>query len=170
MKQKLNADGLTQVLNAVNQRLAKYATSVFNTDAVWEADSLATLEGWTTWYPGGTAITTDTINGRTVENYDVYLALDVGEQYYYDSGTWIAFTPNMKDYYTKRESDSRFLTQTDFTERMNDELTHINASFAQRVTHGQLDEKLADIETHALTPEEINIILEETGFPTIDLP
>ena len=107
----LDNDGLHQVLQSVNHKIADSAKSVFKTDSTWEAASLTVLEEWVS---GNTA--TDSINNRTVNNYDVYLAKDTNAQYYFDSGTWVSFAPDLTDYYTKGESDARYPTMADFAE------------------------------------------------------
>lgn len=99
---------LRQVLQAVNQKIADSVSTVFKTDPAWEAASLAILESWIV-----NDEATDPINNRTVENYDVYLSLEDSTQYYFDSGVWLAFSPNMdlSNYYTKSEADAEFTTQ-----------------------------------------------------------
>ena len=175
MKTKLNETGLQFVLESINKRLANYAASVFNTDPDWEAESLDELQSWINSNPGG-VYANDPFNNRNVENYDVYYVREGDTQYYYDSGQWIHFTPNMKDYYTKSESDARFITQTDLDSELDNLSSMIanrvtqadlTAGLANRVTKTELDARIAEVETRALTKEEINIILEETGFPTV---
>ena len=57
----------------------------------------------------------DTLN-RTVNNYDVYAVKSPKKQYYFDSGDWFLFTPDLTDYYTKGEGDSRYPTIADFAD------------------------------------------------------
>jgi len=109
--QFLDNTGLTKVLQSVNQKIADGAKSVFKTDSTWEAASLTVLQGWVS---GGTA--RDTINNRNVNNYDVYLAKDTNAQYYFDSGSWVSFAPDLTDYLTKEQSDARYPTIADFAE------------------------------------------------------
>jgi len=109
--QFLDNNGLTKVLQSVNQKIANEAKSVFKTDSKWEAPSLSVLQGWVN---GATA--TDTINSRTVNNYDVYLAKDTNAQYYFDSGAWVSFAPDLTGYFTKEQSDARYPTIADFTD------------------------------------------------------
>ena len=111
MANYLSENGLNQVLQSVNQKIAQTAQSVFKTDATWEAASLAVLQSWVSQ-----TTATDAINNRTINNYDVYLALDTRVQYYFDEGEWLLFTPNLNDYYTKGESDARFPTIADFAD------------------------------------------------------
>jgi hypothetical protein len=110
-KQFLDTNGLPQVLQSVNQKIADEAKSVFKTDGSWEVPSLAVLQGWVT---GTTAA--DSINKRTVNNYDVYLVKDTNAQYYFDSGSWLPFAPDLTDYFTKDQSDARYPTMGDFAE------------------------------------------------------
>jgi len=107
----LDNPGLTKVLQSVNQKIADGAKSVFKTDSTWEAASLSVLQGWVN---GATA--TDTINSRTVNNYDVYLVKDTNAQYYFDSGSWVSFAPDLTDYFTKEQSDARYPTMADFAD------------------------------------------------------
>ena len=107
----LNTGGLSHVLRSINKKMAEEAMSVFKTDSTWEAASLSVLNGWVT---GSTA--TDTVNNRTVNNFDVYLVKDTNAQYYFDSGAWIVFSPDLTKYYTKSESDARFPTMADFAD------------------------------------------------------
>ena len=44
------------------------------------------------------------------------MATDTSSQYYFDSGAWIAFSPDLTNYYTKGESDARFPTMADFAD------------------------------------------------------
>jgi len=111
MTNKLDASGLTQVLQSVDKRMAHEAKSVFKTDSTWEVASLSVLQGWVN---GATA--TDTINSRTVNNYDVYAVQSPKKQYYFDSGDWFLFTPDLTEYYTKSEGDSRYPTIADFAD------------------------------------------------------
>jgi hypothetical protein len=46
----------------------------------------------------------------------VYLVTGKKAQYYFDSGAWVSFAPDLTDYYTKGESNARFLTAADFSE------------------------------------------------------
>ena len=110
-KQFLGTTGLEQILQSVIREIANRAQSVFKTDSNWEVTSLSVLEGWVS---GNTA--TDTINSRTVNNYDVYLVTDTNAQYYFDSGTWLAFAPDLTNYFTKGESDARYPTMADFAD------------------------------------------------------
>ena len=107
----LDNTGLSHVLQSVKQDIADGAKSVFKTDSKWEAASLSVLQGWVT---GATA--TDTKNNRTVNNYDVYLAKDSNAQYYFDSGAWVSFAPDLTDYFTKEQSDARYPTLADFAD------------------------------------------------------
>jgi hypothetical protein len=107
----LDTNGLNQVLQSVDRRFAEEAKSVFKTDSTWEAASLLVLQGWIS---GNTA--TDPANSRTVNNFDVYLALDTNAQYYFDSGAWLPFTPDLTNYYTKGESDARYPIIGDFAD------------------------------------------------------
>ena len=91
--------------------MAHEAKSVFKTDSTWEAASLSVLQGWVT-----SGVATDTINNRTVNNYDVYAIKSPKKQYYFDSGDWFLFTPDLTDYYTKGEGDSRYPTIADFAD------------------------------------------------------
>jgi len=109
--QFLDNSGLTKVLQSVNQKIADGAKSVFKTDSKWEAPSLSVLQGWIS---GATA--TDTINSRTVNNYDVYLVKDTNAQYYFDSGAWVSFAPDLTNYFTKEQSDARYPTIADFAD------------------------------------------------------
>ena len=128
MKERLDKTGLKQVLESVNKRITDSSTSTFATDTDWEVASLAVLESWVA---GTTAI--DTINSRTVNNYDVYLVTDTNTQYYFDSGVWLEFGPkvDLSNYFTKDEATAAFATAP-------------------------------------LSKGEIDILLEETGFPVID--
>jgi len=110
-KQFLDNAGLNHVLQSVNQKIANEAKSVFRTNSTWEAASLSVLQGWVN---GATA--TYTINSRTVNNYDVYLAKDTNAQYYFDSGSWVSFAPDLTDYFTKEQSDARYPTIADFAD------------------------------------------------------
>jgi hypothetical protein len=110
-KQFLDTTGLDQVLQSVNQKIADGEKSVFKTDSTWEVARLSVLQGWVS---GITA--TDTINHRTVNNYDVYLVKDTNAQYYFDSGTWVSFAPDLTDYLTQAQSDARYPTLGDFAE------------------------------------------------------
>ena len=110
-QQFLGVGGLDKTLQSVFREIANRAQSVFKTDSNWEVASLSVLQGWVT---GSTA--TDTINKRTVNNFDVYLVKDTNAQYYFDSGAWIAFSPDLTNYYTKGESDARFPTIADFAD------------------------------------------------------
>ena len=101
MKQFLNDTGLDRVLRSVGKRLANEAMSVFKTDPAWEVNKLYILEGWVA--ADNTA--QDTINNRKIENYDVYLVKSTNDQYYFDSGAWVSFSPGLMDYYTKNEVD-----------------------------------------------------------------
>jgi len=85
--------------------IAAGAMGVFKTNEDWEAADLATLKSWIT---GATAH--DPINNRDINNFDVYLAINENEQFYFDSGAWIPFNPIMDDYYTKVEADAKFAT------------------------------------------------------------
>ena len=111
MTNKLDASGLNQVLQSVDRRMAHEATSVFKTDSTWEAASFSVLQGWVT-----SGVATDTINNRTVNNYDVYAVHSPKKQYYFDSGDWFLFTADLTDYYTKSEGDSRYPTIADFSD------------------------------------------------------
>ena len=110
-KQFLDTTGLNHVLLSVNQKIVDGAKSVFKTDSTWEVSSLAILQGWVS---GATA--KDTINNRNVNNYDVYLAKDTNAQYYFDSGSWVSFAPDLTDYLTKGQSDARYPTIADFAD------------------------------------------------------
>jgi hypothetical protein len=107
----LDNDGVRQVLRSVDGRIASEAKSVFKTDSTWEAESLAVLKSWVT---GDTA--TDPINNRTVNNFDVYLVPGKKAQYYFDTGAWLPFTPDLTNYYTKDEGDSRYPMIGDFAD------------------------------------------------------
>jgi len=109
MTNKLDANGLNQVLQSVDKRIAHEAKSVFKTDSTWEAASLTVLQSWVS---GSTA--RDTINNRIVNNYDVYATPK--KQYYFDSGDWFLFTPDLSDYFTKEQSDARYPTIGDFAD------------------------------------------------------
>jgi len=111
MTNKLDANGLNQVLQSVDRRMAHEAKSVFKTDSTWEAASVSVLQGWVN---GVTA--TDTINDRTVNNYDVYAVKSPKKQYYFDSGDWFLFTPDLTEYFTKEQSDARYPTIADFAD------------------------------------------------------
>jgi len=111
MTNKLDVNGLNQVLQSVDRRMAHEAQSVFKTDSTWEAASLSVLQGWVT-----DGVATDTINNRTVNNYDVYAVRSPKKQYYFDSGDWFLFTPDLTEYYTKSEGDSRYPTIADFAD------------------------------------------------------
>ena len=138
MKNYVNTAGLKQVLQSIDQKIASESKSLFNTDEAWEAASLTVLNSWVS---GTTA--TDTINGRVIQNFDVYLVTDTGMQYYFDSGTWVSFTPDLTNYYTKQEADARYPT----------------------IAH--LQEQIAAVTTTPLTAEQINTILTEVGFPEV---
>jgi hypothetical protein len=131
-KQFLDTTGLNHVLQSVNQKIADGAKSVFKTESTWEAASLSILQGWVN---GATA--TDTINNRTVNNYDVYLAKNTNAQYYFDSGAWVSFAPDLTDYFTKEQSDARYPTMAD----------------------------VADIKP--LSTADINGVLTAAGFPVV---
>jgi hypothetical protein len=107
----LENNGLKKVLQSIDKRLAHEATSVFKTHPDWDAANLSILEGWVS---GETA--TDTINNRTINNYDVYLVTENNVQYYFDSGVWISFTPDLSNYFTKEQSDTRYPALGDFAE------------------------------------------------------
>jgi len=111
MTNKLDAHGLNQVLQSVDRRMAHEAKSVFKTDSTWEAASLSVLQGWVT-----SGVATDTVNNRTVNNYDVYAVKSPKKQYYFDSGDWFLFTPDLTEYYTKSEGDARYPTIADFAD------------------------------------------------------
>jgi hypothetical protein len=128
-KQFLDTTGLDQVLQSVNQKIADGEKSVFKTDSTWEVASLSVLQGWVS----GTAAT-DSINRRTVNNYDVYLAKDTNAQYYFDSGTWISFAPDLTDYLTQAQSDARYPTDSEWSRESVDDyyiaVTNVNGSTA----------------------------------------
>ena len=111
MTNKLDVNGLNHVLQSIHQKMAHEARSVFKTDPAWEAPSLTVLRGWVS---GATA--TDTINDRTINNYDVYAVQSPKKQYYFDSGDWFLFTPDLTDYYTKAESDARYANPSVITD------------------------------------------------------
>jgi len=95
--------------------IAAGSTGLFNTDEDWEADNLAALQSWV---DGGAAY--DPINDRDVKNFDVYMVNDPeGEQYYFDSGAWIPFGVEMKNYFTKTEADARFGLKTEVAEKVS---------------------------------------------------
>ena len=60
---KLDANGLNQVLQSVDRRIAHETQSLFHNDSLWEAASLSELESWIS---GNTA--TDPGNNRTVND------------------------------------------------------------------------------------------------------
>jgi hypothetical protein len=144
MSNYLDNDGLRQVLQSVSKRFADSEKSVFKTDSTWEADSLAILQGWIS---GNTA--TDPINSRTINNFDVYMTTDSNTQYYFDSGTWFSFAPDMSDYFTKAQSDTRYPSLAEFA---------------------ALQEQVNDIDTEsvdALSAADINAALVTADFPAI---
>jgi len=138
MTNKLDANGLNQVLQSVDRRMAHEAKSVFKTNSTWEAASFSVLQGWVN---GATA--TDTINNRTVNNYDVYAVKSPKKQYYFDSGDWFLFTPDLTDYYTKGEGDSRYPTIADFAD--------INLAASPVVIPSKLAGYRQVLETHLTT-------------------
>lgn len=71
----------TFVVNAVAG-----AAELFNTDAAWEAADLATLQSW---IDTATDTAHDPANDRDIANFDVYLALDTMNNYYWDEGAWV---------------------------------------------------------------------------------
>jgi len=95
--------------------IAAGSTGLFQTDESWEAQDLQELESWVT---GGDAF--DPINGREINNFDVYMVLDpAGDQYYFDSGAWIPFGVEMANYFTKAEANARFALKTDLDGKVN---------------------------------------------------
>jgi len=139
MPNYLDNTGLTKVVQSVNQKIAETVQSVFKTDPAWEAPSLAVLQGWVS-----NNIATDAINNRTVNNYDLYLVLDTNTQYYFDSGSWLSFSPDLTDYYTKNESDARFPTIADFAD--------INLAATTVVIPAKLAGYQQSIESHLTSP------------------
>ena len=129
---------LDQLLKSIDQKIASESKSLFNTDDAWEAESLAILQGWVS----GT-IATDSINGRVVNNFDVYLVIDTGMQYYFDSGAWVTFTPDLSNFYNKQEADTRFPTKA------------------------YMQEQIAEAMPTPLSKEQLNIILVEARFPAV---
>jgi hypothetical protein len=65
------------------------SSQLFHTAPTWEADSLEVLQTWV--QPDDTAY--DPINERQVQNFDIYLALDTGVNYYFDSNAWVPLAP-----------------------------------------------------------------------------
>ena len=137
-KKYLDSNGLRETLQSVNKKIADSANSIFNTQSEWEAASLSVLQGWVS---GNTA--TDPINGRTVNNFDVYLAKDTGTQYYFDSGEWVSFAPDLTNYYTKAQSDERYATPT------------------------MVAELIDENKCQPLSSNDINVILASEGFPIV---
>ena len=87
--------------------IAQAALALFRTDPAWEAASLAVLESWV----DSVLFTAfDPINNRDVENYNIYTTTDDGNQYYFDSGTWFLFGPDISNFYTKSQINSTFET------------------------------------------------------------
>jgi hypothetical protein len=73
-------------IHTLNELIASQEESLYHTNSKWEAASLNALNA----YINTTTETAfDTINNRTINNFDVYLALDESKNYYWDSGVWL---------------------------------------------------------------------------------
>jgi len=135
----------------VDDKIAQAAIRVFNTDVAWEVPTRADLAGFIQSDNSGF----DSINSRQINNFDIYLVLDSGLQFYFDSGAWVLFSADLSKYFTRQEVLDTFATKTEVNLHTADADIHVapgeKDSWDGAVTG--LASHVAD-EVHHVTSEE----------------